>query len=83
MDDIEPTFLRAMAPGFSRYLPLPDPYTRDDAARLVDGRLARSWDREPSFSITLDAVQRLLRGERRDEVVYGVLRKEFDARRQP
>ena len=53
-DDVEAAFRWATSPDFSRFTPLPSPYTRNHAEEHVAAVLARDPEGHPTFAITLD-----------------------------
>ena len=52
--DVGFLFDRATAPGFGRFVNLPEPYTEADAFRFVARHLERAWGTAPAFVATLD-----------------------------
>ncbi len=44
----------ASEPEFGRYLSLPQPYTRDDAAKFVARQILDEWSTRPTFAIVFD-----------------------------
>lgn len=51
--DADLVYRRAIQETFSRFLPLPRPYRREDAERFVALVLLRDWATHPSFTIEL------------------------------
>ena len=50
-NDVEDVLAYAADPEFSRFLPLPNPYTIRDAEEFVARTKLRNWDTHPSFAI--------------------------------
>ena len=49
--DVDDVLAYASEPEFSRYLPIPQPYTRDDAVEFVARRVLDEWSTRPTFAI--------------------------------
>ena len=52
--DVEDVLSYASEPEFGRYLSLPQPYTRDDAAKFVARQILDEWSTRPTFAIVFD-----------------------------
>ncbi len=76
--DIEAPFTWAQDERFWRFLPLPVPYTRDDALEFVESRVTADWSVAPAFAVTVggavagDVNARVEREHRRAEIGYGL-----------
>ena len=74
VDDV----VRYMDDDFSRFLPIPRPYTRAHAEQFVASRVLESWDSNPVFAIELagqvigDINVRLSREHARGECGWGI-----------
>jgi len=51
LTDVDDVWAYASDAEVARYRPLPDPYTRDDAAEFVDRQMRTNWSRNPEFAI--------------------------------
>ena len=51
--DVDDVLSYASEPEFGPYLLLPQPYTRDDAAKFVARQLLDDWSTRPTFAIVL------------------------------
>ena len=54
LDDAEDVFAYAQDSEWSRFLPVPNPYSFTDAEEFVALCVSRSWDETPSFAIELE-----------------------------
>lgn len=76
--DIEAPLAWAQDERFWRFLPLPVPYTREDAIEFVESRVTADWALAPAFAVTLggqvvrDVNARVEPAHRRAEVGYGL-----------
>ncbi len=52
--DVDDVWGYASEPGFGRYLPVPQPYTRDDAVEFVARQVLADWSTRPAFAMVLD-----------------------------
>ena len=52
-NDVHDVLAYASEPEFGLYLLLPQPYTRDDAARFVARQVLDEWSTRPTFAIVL------------------------------
>ena len=50
-DDVNDVFSYASDPEWSRFLPVPSPYTLQDARAFVDRNISIDWQEEPVFAI--------------------------------
>ena len=50
-DDVNDVFSYASDPEWSRFLPVPIPYTREDAQDFVEGNTNSNWERNAMFAI--------------------------------
>lgn len=51
LEDVDDTWAYASDPAVARFRPLPDPYTRNDAAEFVDRQMRTDWSTDPEFAI--------------------------------
>lgn len=51
LTDVDDVCAYASDPEVARFRPLPDPYTRSDAAEFVDRQLRTDWSRDAEFAI--------------------------------
>lgn len=49
--DIEAVLERTSDPAFARFVPLPQPYTRDHAEQFIATAILRPWDFHPTFAV--------------------------------
>ena len=56
LNDVEDVLAYAAEPEFSRFLPIPNPYTLKDAEEFVAKSVLRDPDDGPGFAIELDGV---------------------------
>ncbi len=52
--DVEDVLAYASEPEFARYLPVPQPYTRDDAVEFVARQVLAEWSTRPAFAMVFD-----------------------------
>ena len=52
--DVDDVASYASDPEVGRYLPLPQPYTRDDAVEFIARQALAEWSTRPTFAIVLD-----------------------------
>ena len=52
--DVDDVFGYASEPEFARYLPIPQPYTRDNAVEFVAGRVLAEWSTRPAFAMVFE-----------------------------
>jgi RimJ/RimL family protein N-acetyltransferase len=52
--DVDDVLAYASEPGFGQYLPIPQPYTRDDAVEFVARQVLAEWSTRPAFAMVLD-----------------------------
>lgn len=52
--DVDHVLAYASEPEFGRYLPVPQPYTRDDAVEFVAKQVLAQWSTRPAFAMVLD-----------------------------
>ncbi len=52
-EDIDQILKYAADPEWSRYLPVPVPYTRTDAEKFVASQLLLEWEKNPSWALAL------------------------------
>ena len=55
-DDVNDVFSYASDPEWSRFLPVPIPYTREDAQDFVEGNTNSNWERNAMFAIEFNGV---------------------------
>ena len=51
LSDVDDVRAYASDPEVARFRPLPDPYTRDDAAEFVDRQRRTDWSTNPEFAV--------------------------------
>ena len=51
LGDVDDVLAYASGPEVGRYLPIPQPYTHDDAVEYVARRILDDWSTEPTFAI--------------------------------
>ena len=51
LTDVDDVWAYASDAEVARYRPLPDPYTRDDAAEFVDRQMRTDWSSNPEFAV--------------------------------
>ncbi len=51
LTDVDDVWAYASDPEVARYRPLPDPYTRSDAAEFVDRQMRTDWSTNPEFAV--------------------------------
>lgn len=51
LTDVDDVWAYASDPEVARYRPLPDPYTRNDAAEFVDRQMRTDWSISPEFAV--------------------------------
>ena len=51
LTDVDDVWAYASDPEVARYRPLPDPYTRNDAAEFVDRQMRTDWSTNPEFAV--------------------------------
>ena len=54
LKDVDDVFGYASEPEWSRFLPVPSPYTIKDAEAFVARQILKNWDEKPRFAIELD-----------------------------
>ena len=52
--DVDDVLSYASEPEFGRYLPVPQPYTRDDAVEFVAHRVLAEWSTRPHFAMVYE-----------------------------
>lgn len=52
--DVDDVLAYASEPKFARYLPVPQPYTRDDAVQFVARQLLADWSTRPAFAMEFE-----------------------------
>ena len=52
--DVDDVLSYASEPEFARYLPIPQPYTRDDAVQFIARQLLAEWSTRPAFAMELE-----------------------------
>ena len=52
--DVEDVVSYASDPEVGRYLPLPQPYTRDDAVEFIAREVLVEWSTRPTFAIVFE-----------------------------
>ena len=52
--DVDDVLSYASEPEFGRYLPVPQPYTRDDAVEFVAHRVLAEWSTRPIFAMVFE-----------------------------
>ena len=52
--DVDNVLAYASEPEFGRYLPVPRPYTRDDAVEFVAHRVLAEWSTRPLFAMVFE-----------------------------
>ena len=53
-DDVDDVLAYASDPEVARYVPLPQPYTRDDAVEFIARQVLADWSTQPLFAIVLE-----------------------------
>ena len=53
-DDVDDVLNYASDPEVARYVPLPQPYTRDDAVEFIAHQVLADWSTRPLFAIVFD-----------------------------
>ena len=53
-DDVDDVLNYASDPEVARYVPLPQPYTRDDAVEFVARQVLADWSSRPLFAIVFE-----------------------------
>lgn len=51
LSDAEAVFALVSDPRFGEFIPIPQPYTREDAERYLASVILRPWDSHPTFAI--------------------------------
>lgn len=52
--DVDDVLAYASEPDFARYLPIPQPYTRNDAVEFVARQLFADWSTRPAFAMEFE-----------------------------
>ena len=53
-DDVDDVVAYASDPEVARYVPMPQPYTRDDAVEFIARQVLADWSTRPAFAIVLE-----------------------------
>lgn len=53
-DDVDDVLSYASDPQVARYVPLPQPYTHDDAVEFIARQVLADWSTSPSFAIVFE-----------------------------
>ena len=53
-EDVDDVLAYASDPEVARYVPLPQPYTRDDAVEFIARQVLADWSTQPAFAIVLE-----------------------------
>ena len=81
--DVDDVLGYASEPGFGWYLLLPQPYTRDDAAKFVAQQILDEWSTRPTFAMALEGRVvggvglRIDRRRERGELGYALARQHW------
>ncbi len=80
VEDVQDVYEYANDREWQRFLPVPSPYTLEDAEKFVASTLLRDWSEGPKFAVCLDAKVvgetniRFSAGHRIGEVGYSIAR---------